>query len=240
MVDQDTEFVKFREQMQAAHGANLVAIVHYGGAVADADLGAVTGLRVLVVLKNITPADLRMARGALHEWTEGGNPPPVYFTPAEIAASSDVFPIEFLDMMENRRVVHGEDPFVGLEVATSHLRHQVEFELRGKLVRLRDLYTRASESPELVTALLVSSLGTFAKFFRFALKLAGKTSPPSRRKAIYGAIRTFELDPAPFEAILAALTSDSSLSESEAHATFGAYVQQIERVIDAVDRIPDA
>ncbi|HQR37305.1 MAG TPA: hypothetical protein PLF26_02800, partial [Blastocatellia bacterium] len=60
MVDQYTEFVKFREQMQAAHGANLVAIVHYGGAVADADLGAVTGLRVLVVLKSITPADLRM------------------------------------------------------------------------------------------------------------------------------------------------------------------------------------
>jgi hypothetical protein len=225
--------------MRSAHGANLFAIVHYGGAVTDAELGAITGLRMLVVLNNVSPADLRLTRDAFHEWTDAGNPPPVYFSRAEIADAADVFPIEFLDMMENRRIVHGSDPFVGLEVARSHLRHQVEFELRGKLLRLRELYIRSSATPELITPVLVSSLGTFAKFFRFALDLVGAEAPASRRQAVAAAIRVFALDPKPFETILGALGSGEGLGEAEAHQCFADYVLQIERVIAAVDRLPD-
>src|SRR6185369_8674331 len=98
--------------------------------------------------------------------------------------AADVFPIEFLDMMDHRSVVAGRDPFADFDVSTRHLRHQIEFELRGKLIRLRDLYIPAADRPERLTALLVESLGTFAKLFRFAVRVAGAEAPPSRRGAI--------------------------------------------------------
>src|SRR5262245_58129370 len=108
----------------------------YGAAAGDDSSAGATGLRTLVVLHLVLPADLRAAREPIAEWVEAGHPPPVYFSVEEIANAADVFPIEFLDMMDHRVVVAGRDPFDGLEVSTRHLRHQVEFELRGKLIRL--------------------------------------------------------------------------------------------------------
>ena len=236
----DQEMDQFAERLRAAHGANLVAVVLYGGSVANESTAGVTGFRTLVVLGHIRPADLRAARDPVSEWVDGDNPPPVYFTEEEMAHAADVFPIEFLDMMDNRRVLTGRDPFDGIDVSTRHLRHQVEFELRGKIIRLRDLYIPASTDPERLTGLLVESLGTFAKLFRFALRLTGGPDLADRRDAVRETVRHFSLDPNPFDRILAALDSGRAMPEADAHETFGAYLEEIQRVVDAVDRLPDA
>jgi hypothetical protein len=240
LVSNDDEILRFTERLRAAHGDNIVSVVLYGSAAAGEATAGVTGYRMLVVLRHIRPADLRAAREPVAEWAEAGNPAPVYFTEEEIANASDVYPIEFLDMMDNRRVMTGRDPFEGLVVSTRHLRHQVEFELRGKLVRLRELYIPASADPERLTALLVESLGTFAKLFRFALRLTDGPDASGRREAVREAIRHFGLDAAPFDRILGALDSGRALADGEAHECFGAYLEEIQRVVDAVDRIPDA
>lgn len=239
MVNDDPEITRFAERLRAAHGGALVAAVLYGSAASgDASAGA-TGYRTLVVLRRVLPADLRAARDPVAEWVEAGHPAPVYFSEEEIANAADVFPIEFLDMMDHRVVVAGRDPFEGLEVSTRHLRHQVEFELRGKLIRLRELYIPAAENPERLTALLVDSLGTFAKLFRFAVRVARGPEPRGRRDAVRAAVAHFGLDAAPFDRILAALDSGRPMQEADAHECFGAYLEQIQRVVDAVDRIPE-
>lgn len=236
----DNELNEFVERLRGAHGENLVAVVLYGGAASRDRAAAATGYRTLAVLERIRPSDLRAAQETVADWAAAGNPPPVYFTAGEIAEASDVFPIEFLDMMDNRRVLHGPDPFDGLVVPTHHLRHQVEYELRGKLIRLREIYIPASASAERLTALLVESLGTFAKLFRFALQLVGAEVLGTRRETIRAAASRFELDAAPFERILDALDEGRPMAEADAHECFAAYLEQIERVIAAVDRIPDA
>ena len=50
----------------------------------------------------------------------------------------------------------------------------------------------------------------------------------------------FALDRRPFDRILTALDSGRPLPEAEAHECFGAYLEQIQRVIGAVDGLPDA
>jgi hypothetical protein len=240
LVTHEEETSRFAERLRAAHGEHLVAVVLYGAATtAEATAGA-TGYRVLVVLHHVLPSDLRAAREAVAEWVADGHPPPVYFSEEEISNASDVFPIEFLDMMDNRRVLAGRDPFAGLDVSTRHLRHQVEFELRGKLVRLRELYIPAGDDTKRLTALLVDSLGTFAKLFRFAMRLTGGPDASGRREAVLAAVGHFGLEAAPFDRILAALDTGRPMPEVEAHECFGSYMEQIQRVIDAVDRLPDA
>lgn len=239
MVTNDEVLTRFTDQLRAAHGENLVSVVLYGTAATGETAAGTTGYRTLVVLERIRPPDLRAAREPVAVWIEAGNPPPVYFTSEEIANAADVFPIEFLDMMDKRRVLSGSDPFDGLDVATRHLRHQVEFELRGKLVRLRELYIPVSDDAARLTGLMVDSLGTFAKLFRFAIQLAGGSDVFARRDAIHEAIRHFGLDAAPFDRILEALDANRPMAEADAHECFGAYIEQIERVVDAIDRLPD-
>ena len=236
----DEQLETFADQMRAAHGANLVALVLYGAAATNEPGAGATGYRTLAVLARVRPEDLRAARGAVADWIAAGHAPPVYFSEEEIANATDVFPVEFLDMMDNRRVLAGRDPFEALTVSTRHLRHQVEFELRGKLIRLRELYIPASASSTALTGLLVESLGTFSKFFRFALQLAGDTPPRTRRETVHATVARFGLDAAPFDRILEALDTGRSMAEADAHDCFAAYLEQIERVIQEVDRIPEA
>ena len=64
--------------------------------------------------------------------------------------------------------------------------------------------------------------------------------PLSLLEAVREAVRHFSLDPAPFDRILAALDSGRAMAEADAHECFGAYLGEIQRVVDAVDGLPDA
>lgn len=231
---------EFVARLRETNGENLASVLVYGGAATREATAAATGCRTLVVLHRLRPSDLRTSRDAVSEWMAAGNPPPVFLSVDEIAESRDVFPIEFLDLADNRRVLFGADPFEGLHVSPRHLRFQVEFELRGKLIRLRELYLLGSDDPDQLVQLLVESLGTFGKLFRFALRLVGEHGPRSRIESLRAGIRCFELDAVPFDRILDVLTDDVTIPADDVHQVFSDYVAQIERVIDIVDRIPES
>ncbi|MBK6429081.1 MAG: hypothetical protein IPF82_23675 [Blastocatellia bacterium] len=170
MVTLEQHITSFVDRLRAAHGDNLHSVLIYGGAATREATSAATGARTLVVLERLRASDLRAAHDAVAEWVATGNPPPVMMSTDEVHSSRDVFPIEFLDLADNRRILHGADPFEGLDVSPRHLRYQVEFELRGKLIRLRELYLVSSSDTDRIVRLLVESLGTFGKLFRFALQ----------------------------------------------------------------------
>jgi len=65
------------------------------------------------------------------------SPMPVYFTVEELQRAADVFPIEFLQMEQARKILHGSDPFELVDISRANLRHQTEYELRTKLIQLR-------------------------------------------------------------------------------------------------------
>jgi len=230
----------FVDRLRAAHGDNLASVLVYGGATTREATSAVTGVRTLVVLHRLRATDLRAAHDAVAEWLAVGNPPPVMMSTEEIASSRDVFPIEFLDLADNRRVEFGADPFDALTVSPRHLRYQVELELRGKLIRVRELYLVSSGDPDRIVQLLVESLGTFGKLFRFALQLVGEHGPRSRIDALRQGIRVFELDAEPFDRILDVLTDDVTIAPDDVHRIVADYLVQIERVIDVIDRIPES
>lgn len=239
MVTLEQHITSFVDRLRAAHGDNLHSVLIYGGAATREATSAATGARTLVVLERLRASDLRAAHDAVAEWVAIGNPPPVMMSTDEVHSSRDVFPIEFLDLADNRRILHGADPFEGLDVSPRHLRFQVEFELRGKLIRLRELYLVSSNDSDRIVRLLVESLGTFGKLFRFALRLVGEHGPRSRIEALRAGIRCFELDADPFDRILDVLTDDATIASEDVHRIFADYLAQIERVIDLVDKIPE-
>ncbi len=232
------ELVKLVEGLKAAHGAQLLSIVLYGSAVTGDFDPERSNYNVLVVLETITPADLRAARPVIEDWQARGHPLPLYFTREEIADASDVFPVEFLDMSAAHRVLYGEDPFVGFSVPTLHLRHQLEYELRGKLIRLRELYIPASHNAERVTALMTDSIGSFITLFRHVLRLFGISEPPLKRQQVVRQLgEMLSLDVTPLQTILDLRQAKRSLPLEEADRLFAAYVEAIRGIIERVDHL---
>src|SRR5947207_4679818 len=186
----------------ATHGENLESITLYGSNAAGKQTDAHSDHNVLVVLRRIELDDLRRSQKATRAWKDAGQPPPVFFTVDELKRAADVFPIEFLQMEKARKTLYGSDPFEFVEISRANLRHQTEYELRTKLIRLRRLYIRASTSVEKLSALMSDSLASFAALFGGLLILLGQEPPIAKADAVHATVRVLELDAAPFDRIL--------------------------------------
>jgi len=226
------------EDLRATHGANLASVVLYGSVAAGDHIELRSDYNLLIALNRITPEDLRQAQAPMREWQRLGHPLPVYFTVEELSDAADVFPIEFHQMANARVLLYGRDPFEFVKLSDANLRHQAEYELRSKLIQLRRLYIPASVSVEKLCDLMSDSLSSFAALFRAVLMLHGQDAPVSKPDCVRATARLLDLDPAPFERIFEFRTSDRlPSSEKEANDLFGAYLLQIERVVEAVDEL---
>jgi predicted nucleotidyltransferase len=226
------------EDLRATHGNNLACVVLYGSAAAGDHIELRSDYNVLIALHRITPEDLRQAQAPMREWQRLGHPLPVYFTVEELADAADVFPIEFHQMANARIILYGNDPFEVVQLSNANLRHQTEYELRSKLIQLRRLYIPASVSIEKLCDLMSDSLSTFAALFRAVLMLHGQEAPISKPDCVRATAKRLRLDPAPFERIFEFRTGGSlPTSEKEANDLFGAYLFQVEQVVEAVDEL---
>jgi hypothetical protein len=233
LADELNEFV---ERLSEAHKENLISVVLYGWAAMEDQFDDDTPKKVLIVVNHITPSDLKTAHEVSEWWRLEGNPPPVYFTRQEIADSPDVFPIEFIDMSQVRHVIYGTDPFGRLEIPTHNLRHQLEYELRGKLLRLRTLYIPSSQNPNRLAELMANSLDSFAVLFRHVLAMLGKDAPFEKHDCVMKLADALKLDKKIFARIFDYAADDELWLEKETSEIFAGYLKQIEHVIEAVDK----
>ena len=82
------------------------------------------------------------------------------------------------------------------------------------------------------------SLSSFAALFRAVLLLHGQEAPIAKPDCVRATARLLKLDPAPFERIFEFRKSDHlPSSEKETNELFGAYLFQVEQVVEAVDEL---
>ena len=234
----DTALNRLVDDLRAAHGENLSSIVLYGSVAAGDQVELRSDHNLLIVLQRITVEDMRVSHTTMRDWLAHRQPMPVYFTVEELKRAADVFPIEFLQMEQARKVLHGGDPFELVEISSVNLRHQTEYELRTKLIQLRRLYIPASASAEKLAALMNDSLASFAALFRAVLILHGQEPPVGKAQSVRATVSLLKLDGSPFEKIFELRAkAKSTLTEAESNRVFAAYMAQIERVIEDVDRL---
>jgi predicted nucleotidyltransferase len=225
--------------LKATHGDNLASVVLYGSAASGDFVQTESDYNVLIALHHITPEDLRQAQAPAREWQRLGHPLPVYFTFSELRDAADVFPIEFHQMERSRVVLYGRDPFETLRISDENLRHQTEYELRSKLIQLRRLYIPASASAERLRDLMSDSLSSFATLFAPVLLLHHVEPPVLKRDVVAATARLLGLDGRAFERVfeMRERGGDGVTGDRAANEMFAAYMAEIERVIDAVDRL---
>ena len=232
------QFAAFIDDLRATHGSNLASVVLYGSAATGDFVPKKSDYNILIALHKITPRDLRNAHASIREWHRMGHPVPVYFTVSELQDAADVFPIEFYQMEVSRKILYGKDVLENVEVSDANLRHQVEYELRSKLILLRRQYIPASESVDGLKSLMAESLSSFAALFGAVLLLADVEPPISKKEIVALTVERYGLDGATFEKIFNIRQDNfaNALDEVAANELFADYMEQIERIIDAVDK----
>jgi len=138
-----------------ALGARALCVAVYGSAAGDDFSPAHSDVNLLLVLDEVTFADLRLigvtlAREAPQDLTFAT---PLVVTPGFLRDARDSFPVELDDIRERHRVLAGTDLLAGIRVPEERRREQAEREARGKLLHLRALVVHRPPDPELRRAL---------------------------------------------------------------------------------------
>lgn len=226
------------EKLRQAHGEDLVSVILYGSSVApeEHDPGF-SDVNVLCVLREVTPLQLERSQPVFTWWRAHEKPVPLLLSEDEVRTSTDCFPIEFRDMQRRRSVLAGRDVIEGLLIENRFYRAQVEYELRAKLLRLRQKAATVLADPKVLARLLVESVSTFCILIRHALLLGGVEAPHNRRSVVALAAQRFAIEPQPFESLLDVREKKMKIGKVEARALLGPYLKQIEKAINAVDRL---
>lgn len=205
------------QQLKAAHGDALEAVVLYGSAARHQ--GVPTGaLDVLVVVRALAEGALRAAGAATRAWMEAANPAPLTLTSSEWRSSADIFAIEYADILAAHRVLHGTLATDGIVVARNDLRLQLERETMGKLLQLRrEMQARYGDAKAQRALLEGVRAGIFA-LFRAALRLSdGVTSSHADSEAVARDVAAAAgLDAAPFLALVAHKLGTRKITDSDA------------------------
>ena len=158
----------------------------------------------------------------------------------EIDRSVDVFTIEFMDMQQHYRVVFGKDVLQGLSIPVNLHRVQVEYELREKLVLLRQRVLLASGKDSRLWELLVRSVSSFTTLFRHALIVLGHDAPVGKREAVQALSKLIGFDASGILQVLDVRERKSERGKFDVAEVFSRFLAALEQVNAAVDKMLDS
>src|SRR3989449_3469807 len=152
---------QFAQQVAGALGDRLEALLLYGSAARGTHVPDRSALNTLLIWDAVDEDLFAPLAPPVREWVRGGHPAPLILTEREWRSSADAFPIEYEDMRDAHRLLAGRNPWAGVTVRREDLRRELEQELKGKLVRLRQAYVAFRSEPKRLGPVLVRSAAGF-------------------------------------------------------------------------------
>lgn len=225
------------EKLQKAHGKGLRSVILYGSGASGDVHGVYSDLNVMCVLEKIGPKELEASEPVFKWWREKGNPAPLLMSRDEVLTSSDCFPIEYHDIAERHRVLHGEDVTAGLTIDDAFYRAQVEHELRAKLLRLRQKAAGVLSDRDLMLRLMADSVSTFCVLARHALLLSGHSAPWPKREVVSQLREAFGIEGRAFDMLLGLREGQTRPRSLDPGSLFSTYLEEIAALVAVVDRL---
>ena len=228
---------EFVEKARGAAGANLQSLILYGSAASGDYHSEFSNVNLFCVVRDSSYAKMQALASVVKWWDKQRQPVPLVMTEEELNRSTDVFTIELLDMKQHHRVLWGDDVLKNLEVPMNIHRVQVEYELREKLLLLRQHLLLADTDENRIRELLIRSVSSFATLFRHALIALGENAPASKRESVAAIARRLGFNDSAMERVLAVREHKASAKTLAARQIVGEYLESVEKVTAAVDRM---
>jgi len=231
---------QFISRLRAASGENLLSVILYGSA-ADGEFHPdFSNVNLLCVLRESSFSALTAIAPAVEWWAKQKHHEPLVLTHEELERSTDVFSIEFLDMQQRHRLLFGEDVLSGLQIPMHLHRAQLEYELREKLILLRERLLLAANDKKQLRELMLSSLSTFITLFRHGLIALGDTPPKAKREAVQALAARIPFDASAFLQLLDIREHKAETKQFDVTDIFARYLAAVQQVTAAVDKMLDS
>ena len=237
-VPNEDKLQEFVTRARQAAGLNIECIILFGSAVSGDFHPGLSDLNIFCVLHDSSFRALQALAPVVQWWNKQKQPPPLCMTRQELDRSTDVFTIELMDMVQHHRVLYGEG-VLGLQIPTRLHRVQVEYELREKLILLRQHILLAADNPSRLWDVLLHSVPSFATLFRHALIVLGGPSL-ARREAVEALAKQLQFDASSIGQALDVREGKVNKKNLNVTDLCARYLSVIEKVTAAVDQALDS
>jgi Nucleotidyltransferase domain len=231
---------EFVRRVREAGGTNVESVILFGSTVAGDFHEGLSNVNLLCVLGDTSFQALQALTAAAKWWDKQRQPPPLCMTRQEIERSTDVFTIELLDMKQHHRVVFGADVLSALQIPMDLHRVQVEYELREKLLLLRQHVLVASDNDSRLWDILLHSVPSFSTLFRHVLITLGDSSHATRRNAVTALAQRLGFDDSAVLQVLDVREKKIDRKNINIKDLVARYLAAVEKVTTAVDLALDS
>ncbi len=172
--DQQELLTAYVKDVKALFAEQLEGVLLYGSAVRDEYLPGRSNLNLLLLVSSYDQMLLRGYSKIHKKWSKEQIVAPLFLTEEELRSSASVFPLEYLEIQEQHRVLGGRDPFVGFRVETAQVGAEVKQGLAGSVLRLRQRFIEGNATDEAALILLPLSVTSLLPLLRGIQRMQGR------------------------------------------------------------------
>lgn len=228
----------FLDELTEVYRDEIVSIFVYGS-VTGADYNAKTSdINVAVVLKEISLERLKPILRVVKKGMRNRINAPLFLTPSYIKMSLDAFAMEFMSMKDTRLVIFGEDILADIDVNKEDLRRECEYQLKGKILTIRQAYLEQALSRNRLEKLVKVSLRGLMPVFQSLLKIKTNEAHPKEKEEILCQMSAeFDIDVSAFLDVLRDKKSDGRIAGKTAESFLSDFLKQLERLAEIIDKM---
>ena len=223
---------RFLEQLKQAFADNLYGVILYGSYVQGSFVPGVSDVNVLILTEEVAPQQLQSLSRAAHRLIRRHRITPLILSRREFERSADVYPMEYLDIADRHRVLYGSDATEQVSFSKANLRHELEHQLRGTLISLRQLLIASRGSSRRLGSNLKRWYGQMGALFRGLLRLAEVDEVPLNPSSLVSKVNeVYGLESGPFQRLI----EYRSGTKHDPHAIAREVVTRLATLVQIVD-----
>jgi len=156
---------------------SLVSIYVYGSSITPDFDPQTSDINVSLIVKDLKLDNIIPSKKLINKFKKKGVSTPLFLSEEYINRSLDSYPIEFLDIKSNNKLLYGKDIFSGIFLDPKHLRLQAERELKGKLLLLRLAFLENIQKKKYILPVIKKSIKSIIPILKSILKISHNEIP---------------------------------------------------------------
>lgn len=172
----------------------LHSIYVYGSSITNDFDPDTSDINIAIILKNLKLETLVKSRDLIKHFRKKGVSTPLFLSKDYIKTSLDTYPIEFLDIKSNYKILCGDDYFAQINLTPNYLRLQAEKELKGKLLLLRLSFLENIQKKKYILPVIKKSIKSIIPILKAILHFTGNKIPVTALDIINAAAEKLDMD----------------------------------------------
>ncbi|MCK4852040.1 MAG: hypothetical protein KAS86_02890 [Candidatus Omnitrophica bacterium] len=228
----------YLDELEKLYNGAMISIFAYGSVTGPDYDPRTSDINIAVVLKDTSVKELRSALKIVKSGIRKRITVPLFLTSAYIKMSLDTFPMEFMNMKDTRLVLFGDDVLADISANNEDLRRECEYQLKGKLLTIRQAYLEQALGRRGLERLIKMSLRALLPVFQNMLRIKRGNPPPRGRTEVLMEVgEAFNIDMSAFLEVAHDRKTEGRIAGKPAESFIDTFLARLEHLSGIVDNI---